>query len=182
MSEQVDEVVLVDLKRPNREIKGNVGVVVQAIETVDESLGVFDHTIMSNVLEHLDDPFLGLRAAAERLAQNGQMHILSPNCETLNRRIGLLMGAIDSLREIPEKEKAIGHKHMMTIGDIKDMLKKADLSLMECRGVFLKPVPTPEMIEWPEERIKAYFDIAEQIPPELCHEVYFRAARTTDFH
>jgi hypothetical protein len=34
-------------------------------------------------------------------------------------------------------------------------------------------------VEWTNRllaaRIKAFFDIADEIPPELCHEVYFRA-------
>ena len=135
----------------------------------------FDHILMSNVLEHLDDPLSALKKATELLSKNGNLHILTPNCESLNRRIGVLMGAMDHIRVIPPNEVAIGHVQTFTVADMRDLLHRSGFTIRECRGVLLKPVPTPEMIQWSEERIKAFFEIASEVPAELCHEVYFRA-------
>jgi len=179
ISNTVEEVILLDVQKPIHPINENVTFLQAAVETLNpEKHGLFDHVILSNVLEHLDKPLTGFMAAASVLNNGGSVHILSPNCDSLNRRIGFLMGKLPAMRYIPEKEIAMGHKHALNVEDIISMIKTANLQLQECRGVFLKPVPTPEMIAWSEDRIKAFFDVATDIPPELCHEVYFKALKT----
>lgn len=178
ISENVDEVVILDIKPPELGLAGKVAFFELPVEKLTpDTLGYFDHILMSNVLEHLENPWEVVKKCAAVLSEKGNIHILSPNCESLNRRIGVIMGLLKSLREIPEKEVRIGHVHALSVQDIKDMLEQVALELAEVLGVFLKPVPTPEMITWPEERIRAFFEIAPQVPPELCHEVYFRAGR-----
>ena len=147
-------------------------------EATPSKIGKFRHILLSNVLEHLESPGLALKICASLLEKNGTVHILSPNCESLNRRIGLIMGKLSSIREIPDKEKEIGHLHAMTVQDIIGYIADSGLVLKEHFGTLLKPVPTPEMIEWPPERIDAFFKIAPTLPPDLCHEVYFRAGKT----
>jgi hypothetical protein len=95
----------------------------------------------------------------------------------LNRRIGLLMGVLKTIRDISEAEVRMGHRHALSVADVRGMIRGAGLELRECRGVFLKPVPTPEMAAWPAERRAAFFQIAPDVPPELCHEVYIMAER-----
>lgn len=176
LSARVDKVVLLDVYRPPAPSNPNIQLVQCRIEDADESIGTFDHILLSNVLEHLDAPGPALKSVTRLLKPAGTVHILSPNCESLNRRIGTIMGELKSIREIPAKEIAIGHKHALSVADVREMISAAGLSLVECLGIFLKPVPTPEMISWPAGRIDAFFKIAGEIPPELCHEVYFRAA------
>jgi 2-polyprenyl-3-methyl-5-hydroxy-6-metoxy-1,4-benzoquinol methylase len=169
------EVVIADCFSPRFPLAKNVRFLECRIEDLDPASGMFDHILMSNVLEHIVVPGEALRSAARVLKPRGMIHILSPNCDSLNRRIGFQMGILKSIREITPREKKIGHLHALSVGDVKTMISDAGLDLLECTGVFLKPVPTPEMIKWPQSRIKAFFDIAGEIPPELCHEVYFRA-------
>ena len=171
------EVILADLKPPRKPLDANVRFIECSIENFSPSVaGLFDHILLSNVLEHIPDPLEALRAVAGVLKPSGIIHILSPNCESLNRRIGVQMGILKNIREITPQEKTIGHLHMFTVADVKAMVANAGLKLGECVGVFLKPVPTPEMMQWPDARIQAFFEIAPQIQPELCHEVYFTAS------
>lgn len=170
------EFAMLDIADPIRPIDKKISFFKMPLEEATPGkTGLFDHIILSNVLEHLDSPDIALKICASLLEKNGMIHILSPNCESLNRRIGLIMGKLSSIREIPEKEKEIGHKHAMSVQDIIDYIKDAGLVLEEHFGTLLKPVPTPEMIEWPPERIDAFFKIAPSVQPDLCHEVYFRA-------
>ena len=172
----VDEVVILDMQPPIAELGDDVRFMQLPAEDVSPGrCGFFEHILLSNLLEHLDDPGSVLPLMKGLLAPGGSIHILSPNCESLNRRIGVRMGVLASIREIPECEVLLGHKHALSVADVSEMIAGAGLEEVECRGVFLKPVPTPEMIQWPDARIDAFFDIAAEIPPELCHEVYFRA-------
>jgi len=175
IAEKALAVVLLDVKPPSAEVSDKVKVYLARIEQAPASLGRFRHIVLSNVLEHLDSPVLAINRCVQLLEPAGTIHVLTPNCESLNRRIGVLIDEMKSIREIPEKEKLIGHLHTFTVSDMRNLLQEAGLLIRECRGVFLKPLPTPEMIKWPKARLEAYFEIASQIPPDLCHEVYFRA-------
>lgn len=176
LADLFSEVIIADLKPPCAQLKANVRFMECAIENIcPDVVKNFDHILLSNVLEHIRNPIAGLQAMTSSLKPSGTIHILSPNCESLNRRIGVQMGILTSIREITQREKKIGHLHMLTVADVTAMIANVGLVLCECVGVFLKPVPTPEMIQWPEDRIQAFFEIAPQIQPDLCHEVYFRA-------
>lgn len=172
------EVIIADPEQPRRPLQPNIRHLECLAEDIGPETGCFDHILMSNVLEHFSEPIQALLAVARALKPSGSIHILSPNCESLNRRIGVGMGILKNTREITPSEIKMGHLHAMTVPDVKKIIAEAGLVLHECIGVFLKPVPTPEMILWPEERIRAFFEIAPEIEPELCHEVYFRACST----
>jgi 2-polyprenyl-6-hydroxyphenyl methylase/3-demethylubiquinone-9 3-methyltransferase len=179
LAEILDSVTIMDIKKPERKSGKKISFIKASIEnTPDEGLkGKFDNILLSNVLEHLNHPGGALANCREMLGSGGKLHILSPNCESLNRRIGVLMGEMDNLRYIPETEKAMGHVRTLTVDDIRDFLENAGLKIEIRRGLFLKPVPTYEMIKWPGKRIDAFFRIASELPPELCHEVYFMARK-----
>ncbi len=180
LADLFSEVVILDRTRPRLSLRPNVHFLQCRVEDMDPEAGCFEHILMSNVLEHVADPPAALRIAASVLASSGSLHILSPNCESLNRRIGVRLGVLKHIREITSREKAMGHLHAITVAEVKAMISGAGLLLRECEGVFLKPLPTPEMILWPAPRIKAFFDVAAEVPPELCHEVYFRAEACND--
>lgn len=176
-SKFVDEAVLVDLQEPFQPLENNIVNFVMPAENISpETVGFFDEIILSNVLEHVDTPLTVLKKTVSVLNGKGGIHILSPNCESLNRRIGVKMNLMKDIKEIPEKEKPMGHKHAFSVKDIFSLAGQAGLVIDECIGVFLKPIPTNEMIKWPEERIQAFFAIAPELPPSLCHEVYFHCS------
>ncbi len=177
LADLFSEVVVVDCARPGAPLQSNVRLQQCRVEDIGPEIGRFEHILMSNILEHVADPLAALRIAASALKASGSLHILSPNCESLNRRIGVRMGILKDVREITPGEKAMGHLHALTVAEVKAMISRAGLLLRECEGVFLKPLPTPDMILWPAPRIKAFFDVAAEVPPDLCHEVYFRAER-----
>ncbi|NQZ57774.1 MAG: class I SAM-dependent methyltransferase [Lentisphaeraceae bacterium] len=178
LAEFADEVVIVDPASPRQVMNNSVSHVAVLVEDLDvNECGLFDHIVLSNVLEHMHQPQPALDTVAKLLKPCGSIHILTPNCESLNRRIGVHMGAMEHIRVIPPNEVAIGHVQTFTVSDMRNLIQQAGLKVRACQGVLLKPVPTPEMIEWPEERIKAFFDIAQEVPVELCHEVYFQAQK-----
>ena len=179
LAEYTDEVIIVDPAKPHKSKVDAVGYIGLPVEELDVNIhGQFDHIVLSNVLEHLDKPQLAMNAVAKLLKPCGSIHVLTPNCESLNRRIGVHMGAMEHIRVIPPNEVAIGHVQTFTVADMRSLIQQAGLKVRLYQGVLLKPVPTPEMIEWQEERIKAFFDITQEVPAELCHEVYFKAQKS----
>lgn len=169
------EAVMLDVQKPYFMPEGNLSfLMLPAEDASPEKTGFFDDIILSNVLEHLDVPVKALQSMKTLMAPGASIHILSPNCESLNRRMGVQMGILKDIREIPEKEVSIGHKHAMSVADIEEMAAESGLKVLEKIGIVLKPLPTPEMLKWPEERLKALFELSPTLPPELCHEVYFR--------
>ncbi len=177
LAQFVDEVVMVDIAPPPADLPPNVSFSESPAENLPAELGLFDNILLSNVLEHLADPLLVLRNISKVLAPRGSVHILTPNCESLNRRVGVLMGILKDIKEIPSPEIAIGHRHAFSVSDMTNLVLDAGYIISEILGIYVKPVPTDEMIQWPENRIKAFFDVASQLPPEVCHEVYFRAVK-----
>jgi len=171
------DVTIADPDEPKAPMDPGVRHLRMRVEDLTTALGLYDHIVLSNVLEHVESPLVAVRACMRVLEHGGQCHVLTPNCETLNRRIGVRMGILKSIREIPEKEVAIGHIHTFTVAEMRRLLEDGGLHVLECFGILLKLAPTPEMIKWPEERIQACFDIASEMPPEICHEVYFRAVK-----
>jgi len=172
------EVTMLDMTEPRQILSEKLSFIKMPLEDASPSvLGTFRHILLSNVLEHLVSPANGLKVCAGILEDGGCVHILSPNCESLNRRIGLIMGEMSSIRDISPNEVAMGHLHALNVQDVLDAISDAGLVIEEYFGVLLKPLPTPEMITWPEKRIDAFFKIAPSVSSELCHEVYFRARK-----
>ncbi len=177
LAENGCETFLLDIRKPAWTLPPELKLIMKPVEKLDESDGLFDHILLSNVLEHLQSPGLALKRCSERLAPGGCVHILSPNCESLNRRIGLKMGILKSLRDISGYERSLGHLHAFTVSEMKGLVAAAGLKELECFGTQLKPVPTPEIMQWPSERIDAFLDIAPEMPVEICHEFYLRAGK-----
>ena len=170
-------VTILDINAPGQALPAGIGLLLKPVETLDENDGLFDHILLSNILEHLEDPALALRLCAARLRDGGNIHILSPNCESLNRRIGLKMGIISTIRELNPNDAAVGHLQSFTTRDMRDLVAGAGLDTLECFGTQFKPIPTPELMQWPERRVEAFLDIAPEMPVELCHEFYLRAEK-----
>jgi predicted SAM-dependent methyltransferase len=59
-----------------------------AVEALGAPTGVADVAILWHVLEHLDDPALGLRRAVEVLGRHGRLVVSVPNLDSLQARIG----------------------------------------------------------------------------------------------
>ncbi len=122
LAELVDSVSMVDIVRPKQNLASNITFILSRAEDLDSTHGLFDEVVLSNILEHTEEPTLVLDAIKNVLANSGQLHILSPNCESLNRKIGVLTGSMKSIRTIPQKEIELGHKKTFSVKDIEEML------------------------------------------------------------
>ena len=114
------------------------------IPFADES---FDLVMLTDVIEHLHDPFRTFKEARRILKPNGLFYLTTPNHANLKNRVKLLLGqsAYPALEEFlvtcrfraGNKNVYDGHIREYTAGEIKSMLHAVDLKLG-----FLKLYPT----------------------------------------
>lgn len=137
-----------------------------------ETLEKFDVILMGYVLEHVDDPELILNKYKNNLKTNGSIFIVVPNGAALNRRFGLKAGFIQSLDEMSDFDYKCGHKRTFTYDSLLSLVKKCDLIVEKCEGIFLKPMNTRQMINAniPQKIIEAMCEVAIDYP-ELASSI-----------
>ncbi|MDH4316977.1 MAG: class I SAM-dependent methyltransferase [Desulfobulbaceae bacterium] len=108
----------------------------------------FDTITMINILEHVVDPVLVLRKAADLLSENGVLLVHVPNALAINRRLAVLMGTLVDCEELsPFDINIVGHRRSYSLSSLCDDIKRAGLNIRQTGGVFYKSLSTPQM-DW----------------------------------
>jgi trans-aconitate methyltransferase len=108
----------------------------------------FGTVVMLNVLEHVMDPGVALRKAADFLEDDGVLIVHVPNAAAVNRRIAVLMGTLASCEELsPFDLNVAGHRRSYTMSTLLDEIHRAGLRATATGGVFYKMLSTPQM-DW----------------------------------
>jgi 2-polyprenyl-3-methyl-5-hydroxy-6-metoxy-1,4-benzoquinol methylase len=136
-----------------------------------ESEEKFDNVIMARVLEHLDDPVSVLRQARQWLSPGGQIHVVVPNAESLNRKLGVAMGLMNTVDELTERDHNAGHVRVYRRDLLTAHLRAAGLKVIELTGTFLKPLSNAQMLDWSPELIWGFFKLSDELP-QYCTETY----------
>ena len=140
----------------------------------------FDTVSLNNVLEHVDDPIKLLKNCKKHLAKGGRMIVQVPNSQSITRRLGVLMGIIDSELHISEKEKYYyGHKRTYSLKTLANDCKKSGLKIIKMGGILYKPLPNETLEElckkngkdWANRFISALVNFGEDRPDE-CACIY----------
>ena len=138
----------------------------------------FDTITMTNLLEHVDNPIELLTNCKKHLARGGRIIAQVPNAESITRRLGVLMGIIDGLDNITEKEKNFfGHKRVYFLPDLESDARVAGLKLVESGGLIYKPLPNEFLEElcqqngeeWAAGFIKALAEFGKDRPRECAY-------------
>lgn len=140
----------------------------------------FDTISMNNILEHVDDPILLLKNCKKHLAENGRIIIQVPNAHSVTRKLGVLMGLIDNLENMTEKEiNFYGHKRTYNILSLVDDCERAGLKVVGTGGILYKPLPNEILWDiykknnekWRKLFIKALVEFGKD-KPEDCACIY----------
>lgn len=108
----------------------------------------FDTITMINVLEHVADPIMVLRKAADLLSDEGVLLVHVPNARAINRRLAVLMGTLAECEELsPFDIQIVGHRRCYSLSSLCSDLKLAGLKINATGGVFYKMLSTPQM-DW----------------------------------
>ena len=133
---------------------------------------------MNNLLEHVDDPVELLENCKRHLAKGGRLIAQVPNCESITRRLGVLMGVIGDISDISEKERDFyGHQRIYTLKSLEGACREAGLKVMRSVGILYKPLPNLELEylcqkngeAWTERFLKALVKFGEKRPTECAY-------------
>ena len=143
----------------------------------------FDTITMNMLLEHVDDPIALLVNCRKHLSNKGRIIVQVPNSRSITRRLGVLMGLIDSTNNISEKEKEFyGHKRVYTMKTLIADCEKAGLRVIKKGGILYKPLPNEMLLklckeygnEWKDKFLRALVKFGEDRPEE-CANLYLCA-------
>ncbi|KWT85310.1 class I SAM-dependent methyltransferase [Candidatus Magnetominusculus xianensis] len=124
----------------------------------------YDSVVMSCVLEHVYDPVVVLKQYKGLLKQDGRIVIIVPNKMSLHRRVGYQLGMIKTYEELAPSDLEVGHRRHYFIDDMLDDIKRAGLTGSFEKGIFLKPLSSDRMKDWPKELLWAFNHMGRLLP------------------
>ena len=131
----------------------------------------YDDIIMSEVLEHVEDPHALLTQAKTWLAPGGRIHVVVPNGNSIHRLLATVAGLMFSPTALGATDKRNGHRRTYTWEAISREVRHAGLEIIHMEGILVKPFPGPGMNLLTEIERRRLFELAPACP-KLCAEVY----------
>jgi SAM-dependent methyltransferase len=140
----------------------------------------FDDVVFARSLDQVDAPVPLLAQIRAWIAPGGRLHVVVQNAESLHRRIGKALGRLPALTHVTEKSLASGHKRVYTKATLLEDVKAAGFRVVHCDGFLLKPFDYDNLgrVDLPlvEELFPALFAVGQEVPDELCCQLYVLAS------
>lgn len=137
----------------------------------------FDTIILSDILEHINEPVKLLENCKKWIKQNGVIIIISPNANSLHRRIGVLAGMLREVHELNPTDVRVGHRRVFDIKTLNRDVKKAGLKIIKSDGFFLKPLSDSQLENLSDEVINAFYLIGKELPKKILALLYVVCGR-----
>lgn len=133
----------------------------------------FDSVIATHILEHVLEPVAILRRMGGWLTPGGELHVVVPNAESINRRIGLKLGMLAEIDQLTEPDFAVGHRRIYREATLDADVAAAGLTTVEKRGIMLKPLSNAQMLDWRRDLLDAFYELGFELPVAMCSELYY---------
>lgn len=131
----------------------------------------FQTVVATHVLEHVHDPVRVLKQAHHWLAPGGRILVVVPNATSLHRRIGVRLGALKSLYDFSARDIDVGHQRVYDLPRLRADALAAGFQIVHTWGFLLKILPVASMTEFSPALIRALFDLADELPPEMAADI-----------
>ena len=135
---------------------------------------------MNMLLEHVDNPINVLQTCKNHLSTNGVIIAQVPNSTSVTRKIGVLMGIIESTGHMSEKEiNFFGHQRVYTLDSLSNDCTNAGLKILESGGILYKPLPNTDLYKlckskgenWTNKFLQALVDYGKDKATD-CANIY----------
>lgn len=137
----------------------------------------YDAVLALHVLEHVDDP-VGLAGHIRGwLRPGGVLTAVTPNRESLHRRLAVLMGIQPELDSLSERDRLVGHQRVYGIDTLRHDLGAAGFHVVGEFGYFLKMLPNTMLLDLPTALLAACNRISPEIPPSMLANIGVIARR-----
>lgn len=153
--------------------------VVHALFEEYEPAGLFDTVILGHVLEHVLDPGCILRRVGRWLAPGGVVCASVPNAYSLHRQLGVALGILDTVFDLNEADRMIGHRRVYSWKEFREDFEKSNLRILAEGGYFLKIHSNSQMESAAALYSDAFIDGIMQLGeryPDISAEIYIIAA------
>jgi SAM-dependent methyltransferase len=138
-----------------------------------ESNELFDDILITNSLEHVDDPVKVLAHMKKFLKPNGKIHITVPNAMSIHRILGKEMGMLEHEWSLNEHDIKVGHQRVYTFNLLEKHVAASGLKVVAQDGIILKPLSNVQINELMSDKvIEGFFKVGRRLP-ELAAEIYF---------
>ncbi|HZT73252.1 MAG TPA: class I SAM-dependent methyltransferase [Terriglobales bacterium] len=132
----------------------------------------FNTVIADHVLEHVLDPVALLKRAANWVAPGGRLLVGVPNALSVHRLAAVKMGLLSHPAALNDRDRALGHRRVYTLAELRRDLVEAGLTIAATGGVFLKPLSHAQMQEhWTDAMLAAFFELGAEFPQNAA-EIY----------
>ena len=74
------------------------------------------------------------------------------------------MGILGDPLELNRQELVVGHRQAYTPKNFKPQLEEAQLHVKRMRWIFLKPLPSGQMADWPDDLLRAHNEMGDELP------------------
>lgn len=131
----------------------------------------FSDIVLTDSLEHVDDPVYILSLCRKWLADNGRLHIIVPNALSFHRLIGAKMGYLKSPYDFNQNDIDSGHLRVYDIDILNNDIRQAGLLTEHIYGIQFKPMSDTQLSDFPDEYLVALEDIGDLFARN-CAEIY----------
>lgn len=143
---------------------------------------MFDDILITNSLEHVDNPVKLLCYIKKFLKPAGNLHITVPNAMSIHRMLGKEIGMLECEESLNSYDIEVGHQRVYTIELLKEHVSRAGFKVVVHDGIILKPLSDLQMNTlisiYGEKIMGGLFAVGHRLP-ELAAEIYFCCKRTS---
>jgi len=131
----------------------------------------FSDILLTDSLEHVDNPIAILKLTRSWLKEEGRLHIIVPNALSFHRLIGVEMNYLKSPYDFNENDIRSGHQRVYDFDTLKNDIKSSDLSIDKIEGVQLKFLTDAQLNNFNENYKNALNSLSNKCD-EHCAEIY----------
>ncbi|MBR9706788.1 methyltransferase domain-containing protein [Candidatus Pacearchaeota archaeon] len=91
-------------------------------------------------LEHVQDPVKLLNIMKNWLTDDGRLHIIVPNANSLHRKILVWRKKLASVFDLTNHDKLVGHVRVYDMPTLKNHVRASNLKIKMSKGFLLKPL------------------------------------------
>ena len=124
----------------------------------------YSDIVLTDGLEHVEDPLPILLLIKEWLGFGGRCHIIVPNALSLHRLIGVEMGIIPDVHALNDHDCRAGHKRVFDVYSLQAMISESGMHLIALEGIQLKPLADAQLAEMSEAYFRALNGISHHFP------------------
>jgi len=135
----------------------------------------FDDILITNSLEHVDDPIGVLEHMKQFLKPDGRIHITVPNADSMHRQLGVEMGMLKYEWSLNEHDHQVGHQRVYTREFLFEHVKRAGLEVLKYDGIIFKLLSNAQMEALIQENgqamVEGFYALGRR-HPDLSAELY----------